>query len=346
MRGIIRLLTYCFVLVFGCLTTAYAVPTCTRTYVTCKTGYRPSNGSCVACSTSKACSSWSSEYNQGTYNECTQNQSSQCYKSCTKTCSGNATSSCPANATCSYNTNSYTTGTQYYGGSCSAAASSCPVSSFTCNTGYSKNSAGTACDPNKYTITYKAGQGGSGSDQTQSVLYGSIFKFKSANTFTKPNATFIDWYLQETGQSFAADREIQFAGITYNITMVARWSCNAGYYLNTSTGACDGVGSGNYSPNGDNSRYSCTSHGSAYTNSDGGRASPYDCYQSCTKTCSGNATSSCPAHATCSYNTSYTTSGTQYYGGSCSAASSSCPVSSWSCNANYYKDGSSCTACN
>ena len=68
------------------------------------------------------------------------------------------------------------------------------------------------------------------------------------------------------------------------------------------------------------------------------------CYYSYNNKCSGNNTSACPSHATCSYNTNLVYSGNCYYGESCTT-SGTCPLSSFSCNAGWYKSGSGCTDC-
>ena len=64
------------------------------------------------------------------------------------------------------------------------------------------------------------------------------------------------------------------------------------------------------------------------------------CYKSCTKACTRQT---CPSNATCTHGSS-STSGRQYYGGSCNAAASTCSISI-SCNSGYYKDGNSCVLC-
>lgn len=78
----------------------------------------------VCCSTSKACNTWSSEYNQGNYNECTGDVSS-CYKSCSVGCSQ---TTCVTDA-CQYGTDTRT-GTQNYGGACNASQAGCPVTNY------------------------------------------------------------------------------------------------------------------------------------------------------------------------------------------------------------------------
>ncbi len=103
-------------------------------------------------------------------------------------------------------------------------------------------------------------------------------------------------------------------------TVVAS-ACQAGYYKNgNSCATCSSLG------------YTSSANG----NSNGAGA----CYRSCTKSCTRQI---CPPNATCRHGSS-STSGTQYYGGSCSAASSTCSISI-SCNSGYYKSGSSCPAC-
>ena len=59
---------------------------------------------------------------------------SACYKSCTKACTQQT---CPENATCTHGSESKS-GTQYYGGSCDAPASTCSIS-ISCDAGYYKS---------------------------------------------------------------------------------------------------------------------------------------------------------------------------------------------------------------
>ena len=117
------------------------------------------------------------------------------------------------------------------------------------------------------------------------------------------------------------------AGYTCSASSKKYTSCKSGYYLN-------GTGAGN-------SCSTCSSLGytsSANGNSNGAAA----CYKSCTKACTRQT---CPSSAySCSHG-STSTSGTQYYGGSCSAPSSTCSLTISSCKSGYYKNGNSCSTC-
>ena len=115
--------------------------TCTLTVNSCKSGYYKSGNSCASCS----------GLGDGSYSMSADGNSSgsdACYKSCTRACTR---PTCPDNATCSYDDSSSTSGTQYYGGSCSAAPSTCTMT-VTCDPGYYKNSSGTCdrCGGNAY----------------------------------------------------------------------------------------------------------------------------------------------------------------------------------------------------
>lgn len=109
-----------------------AASTCSLTINSCKNGYYKDGNSCAGCPAAYPNSA-----------NGTTGGAASCWKSCTRACDRPA---CPANATCSYGTET-TSGTEYYGGSCSAAASVCTMT-VTCNPGYYKNSDGTctACE--------------------------------------------------------------------------------------------------------------------------------------------------------------------------------------------------------
>ncbi len=235
----------------GC--TSYSTTCNVTSYsCSCNSGYHVvgSGSTCTCepdCSTSKSCSSDFSGYS-GTYNECTQNQSSQCYKSCSVTCSGNNTSACPSNATCTYNTSYQYSGTQYYGGNCSATAGKCPVSSFTCNTGYSKNSAGTACVPNTYKVTLdkQSGAGGTSEYYYQFNTKGTCYYYTtsaltacisgtSGDTITIPSRTGYTFGGYYTGKNGTGTQYVNASGGTVNnlftvsaanITLYAKWTAN------------------------------------------------------------------------------------------------------------------------
>lgn len=246
----------------------------------CNSGYH-SEGTgaactCVAdCSTSKACSTLGSEWS-GTYNECTGDQATKCSKSCSVNCSGNATSSCPANATCTYNTSYTYSGTQYYGGSCGATAGTCPVASFTCNTGYKKNAAGTACEKETYTITYNLDGGSQASSGVPtSYTYGTAVTISGVPT--KANSTFAGWCTDAAKTSCAMTQTIS-ATSTGNKTFYTKWTtctaCAAGTgatcTLSVVTNTCT---------------YTTACQSGYYNITNNGKYNP-SC-ESCTKSCSG-----------------------------------------------------------
>ena len=122
------------------------------------------------------------------------------------------------------------------------------------------------------------------------------------------------------------------------------WACNTDYYK--SGNSCAAVGTGYYSPNKDNSRYSCTNRpsNSAYTSDGNGSnncswACNTDYYKSgnsCAAVGTGyyspnrnNSRSSCTTKPS---NSAYTSDGN---------GSNNC---SWACNTDYYKSGNSCAA--
>ena len=113
---------------------------------------------------------------------------------------------------------------------------------------------------NGYTITYKAGQGGSGADQTQNVTFDSSFTTKASNTFSKDHATFAGW--SSSGESYpSAATEYTYNNVG-SITLTATWNCNAGYTLNSTTGACDPCAAGKFKGSAGNG--ACTSASNGY----------------------------------------------------------------------------------
>ena len=103
-------------------------------------------------------------------------------------------------------------------------------------------------------------------------------------------------------------------------------TCNANYYQ---TGiqclGCDTVGD------------------KTYTKSQAGNSGGAGvCYKSCSKACTQQST---PTGAYSVTHGSTSTSGTHYYGGSCSAASSTCALTVNSCRATYYKNENGCSLC-
>ncbi len=65
------------------------------------------------------------------------------------------------------------------------------------------------------------------------------------------------------------------------------------------------------------------------------------CSKPCSVTCSGNNIAQCPEHATCTYNTTYQYTATQYYGGNCNTGGL-CPMLDFTCPDGYVKNGNEC----
>ncbi|MCQ2599569.1 MAG: hypothetical protein MJ187_04330, partial [Alphaproteobacteria bacterium] len=121
--------------------------------------------------------------------------------------------------------------------------------------------------------------------------------------------------------STAADGNFYYGGFSNDCKATA---CISGYYL--SNGTCTACDSGYTSPAGSTAATACT--------------------KSCSTKCTGSATSNCPANSTCAYNTNYTSPGIQNQTQtSCPATAVACPVSSFTCNNGYYKNGDACSIC-
>ncbi len=88
---------------------------------------------------------------------------------------------------------------------------------------------------------------------------------------------------------------------------------------------------------------SCTTVGDGtYKNSAAKSTAASSCYKSCTKACTQQST---PTGAYSVTHGSSSTSGTQYYGGSCNASASTCSITVNSCKSGYYKNGNACSSC-
>jgi len=149
--------------------------------------------------------------------------------------------------------------------------------------------------PIGYTITYKAGTGGSGSDQTQSVTFADTFTTKAANTFTKANATFAGW--SASSGSYPNANTSYTYNTAGNITLTATWNCNAGYTLNSSTGACVQCAAGTYKSSAGNGACSACNaltgvspSGGTYTSVAGSTSSTACKYTAPAKTIAGCST--------------------------------------------------------
>ena len=346
---------------------------CDIEYTSCTAGYYLSNGDCLACTSAtnntstQSCTQTTCSVDHGTCTcqanagtqTCTGNYTggtagssgvSQC-TGCSQwgACSGCGTKTitCDANyeldsgecKPCSRlndtETQNITGGTRTRsvtysstaGGACTAT-----YGSWTPNctaTGY--HASGEECAPNTFTVTYNGnGNTGGTKPSNHTCTYGQTCTAASKGSLVKTNYDFGGWTIScnKSNNSSCTPSKSSVAGggditniTTENgatITLTAVWNetaanCQDGEYFNGT--AC----------------VSCTTLGNEYTNSDGNRDSQSTCYTSCTKTCSGQAT--CPDNATCTYNTNYSTSGDQHYGGSCDAANPGvCPITDFTCD--------------
>ncbi|MDE5615495.1 MAG: InlB B-repeat-containing protein [Alphaproteobacteria bacterium] len=263
---------------------------CSATNANCTLSVQ--NNVCTYTTTCKA--SYYNLQNNGKYNP-----------SCSSCPTGTYTVNGNTATTCSTCTNTKPANSSYSG---NATSNACPWS---CNTGYHKNDAGTACvadcstsracsaDFSGYTGTYNqceqnqsskctklcSGDNTSACPSNADCVYNNLYSYYYPNSGTCP---------------------------------VSSFSCKANYYKNGT--ACTGCQSGYTSPAGSTSSTQCT--------------------KSCDAPCSGNDTANCPSNASCTYNTAETYPGTQVQGGSCTADVSStvCPRTGFSCNSGYYKD--------
>ncbi|MFQ6739375.1 MAG: hypothetical protein ACLRFJ_01760 [Alphaproteobacteria bacterium] len=239
MRGIIRLLTCCFILIFGYFANAWSAPMCTRTYQSCTSDYWMSNGVCTACTPGCTC--------DGTTMVCTISCSAGQYLN-NQTCTD-----CPAGSYCpggewtpnggvqGLNSCSSLSGVSVSGGTYSSAVGS---------------SASTACQytaPNK-TIT------GCESVTTNTVTYSG-----TAWPATTYSVSASGGYIIADDGTANATCSICGAG-TYSAGGAATScnSCDDGQYQNesgkTSCKACSALGGG------------------LYTKSDGSRNADTTCY--------------------------------------------------------------------
>ena len=151
-----------------------------------------------------------------------------CYMECKTACTRSA---CPSHAICSY-TDTSTEGVQHYGGTCSAAESTCPMT-FVCENGYTKTPDGTGCEEANFTITYLIGKTGFDQERrSQSVKYLSKFTTLPANTFSRPG-----YSLQSWGGSYPQpSTEYTYSTAGDTILMASWTACDAAI---TSPGTCN-----------------------------------------------------------------------------------------------------------
>ena len=162
----------------------------------------------------------------------------------------------------------------------------CFVSS--CNSGYHPRQAtnATVCDSDTYVVTYKPGEGTTGTNQTQNVTYNAAFTTKPSNTFSKSNATFAGWD-PSNGATYSSANTSYTYTIIGNITLTALWNCNAGYTLNSTTKACDPCAAGTYK--GSIGNAACTPTSAGYFAAGTGNTVQTACTQGSYTTTTGKA---------------------------------------------------------
>ena len=193
---------------------------------TCSAGYFGSsaNGdtSCSNCGKGYYCTGGATRVScpAGTYGSTVNLKTAACTDKCAAgTYSTGGATSC-TNCSNKPTNSSYTSAT----GNTSA---SCPWS---CNTGYSKNSAGTACVGISYTVKYNA-NGGSGTTASSSHTYGTA-KALTSNGFTNGVKKFLGWSTSSTATSATYTNGQSVSNLTSTsggtVTLYAVWgACTA-----------------------------------------------------------------------------------------------------------------------
>ena len=208
-------------------------PTCTAV----GNGYYSANGD----NTRSACSvTAGASYTQSDGTRCSIND---CYiPNCVKACSGNA--ACFSNATCTYNTG-YTTndGTQYYGGSCTSTASTCPVSGWSCDDGYYHTNNGcTACTTVANTTSTQNGT------ESCDIAHGT-----GSRSYTETCSGYCTGGAGGTSGSSACTGCSNWTRTSTGTCYVV--TCDAGYYMYNN--ACVPVSAGYYSAQDETERHQC-----------------------------------------------------------------------------------------
>ncbi|MBQ0013479.1 MAG: hypothetical protein KBS86_02845, partial [Proteobacteria bacterium] len=127
MRGIIRLLTCCFIFIFGYFANAWSAPTCSSSYSSCLSGYYlSSSGQCVLCTDGCTCAGGTAQP------QCSVTCSAGYYKNSSNTCS-------------QCETGYYCPGGTYARSSSVAGRNSCP-------TAYPSSDAGVSAVTSCYTL--------------------------------------------------------------------------------------------------------------------------------------------------------------------------------------------------
>ena len=244
---------------------------------------------------------------------------SSCTKSCQVACSGTAT--CPSNAICEYNTAYMSSGTQAQGGKCSATAVVCPITSFQCESGYTKTLDGKSCVRADYKITYNMGGGQNYAGAPTSYTAGIGTTIEGTPTYA--GYVFEGWCL-DAGKTNCDDKVVISENAAKDVSVWAKWSlCTNGYYCNGVQNQCPDT--------------------HPYSNS--GSDTVSDCYAKCEPMTGGDYVINYPAQdtvnypASCDYNTEVTCRpGYQLVNGKCTA----CPYDK---NAVTYGDGCKIDSC-
>ena len=270
--------------------------TCDLTVNSCKSGFYKSGNSCASCG----------DLGDGSYTMSANGNSSgsdACYKYCTRACTR---PTCPDDATCSYDDSLSTSGTQYYGGSCSAESSTCTMT-VTCDPGYYKDSSGTCIpcggnayycpgDNNRYSVGsgyYSTGCNTSGNNCTgQSQCTGATYCTGGVKNdcpaqtsgWTRNGGTGWTSYTQcnQTRAATLASSYCSAGTLKQNATSATAWgettvsealSAKAGAYVNGTT--CSQCTANDYCTGGTADRKDCPS---GYPNSAAGSDAITDCY--------------------------------------------------------------------
>ena len=180
------------------------------------------------------------------------------------------------------------------------------------------------CIANEYTVTYDC-NGGTG-NTTDTVTYNTTFTPRT-DVCERDGHQFLGWTLNgaSVSDSFVWNT-------TDNQTLVATWKqlsaeCASGEYLPANTATCVPCKENNYCSGGEynvsDKDTGLTPCPDGYVTDDTGATSETQCYTTCTKQC---AQQTCPENATCTHGAVTSTTGKQYYGGTCNAPTSTCEM--------------------
>ncbi len=367
----------------------------------CIANYYKNGSTCTACSsvsfTETATCTRSESITNGTKNYTGGSKSRTCYRT-TSTAGSTASSACTGTANCgSYGScsggtlSTVTCDAGYYnynyercnecsiGQFTSGGATSCtsctnkPANSYytakgtsnscpwACNTGYAKNSAGTACSPNTYKVTLNnqnATSAGTTEYYYQYNTKGTCYYYTTSAlttciagtggvTITPPTRTGYTFGGYYTGTNGTGTQYVNANGGTVNnlysasaadITLYAKWTaksitCDAGKYLPANTETCSSCPAGSYCTGdkftytgAEQGKFSCsTGTSSKYTNSATSNTSVNNCYLTTTAgnyvATAGSGQTACTAGYYCPGGT------TIYYGtGTTTGGRTSCPA--------------------